>query len=244
MEPYLDAIKEIKELADAEEIHRVDDVSIYLERFTDLDLIATGIYAEVYEMPGEPDKVVKLCNSKIDGYYLFARWCMRPENQHNPHVPTIHREDTVELSSGRIVRFYVMERLEDISDDGTEPTRPSHFHDYDFGKLWGTLRTLTLPFADPKKQFNEQIQTADEFVEQIQEPRSHFYMNADERKPVVIDDQIIDDHEALLNTLFDVLSFVDEHGVMDLHGGNYMLRGDTIVITDPISHKYANPTAS
>ncbi|MGS0682397.1 hypothetical protein ACVBIL_14680 [Shewanella sp. 125m-7] len=68
MAPYLDAIKEIKGLVSAEVSHRLDDVSIYLERFTELDLIATGINAEMYEVAAEPGKVLKLCISKIDGY--------------------------------------------------------------------------------------------------------------------------------------------------------------------------------
>ncbi|MGS0682398.1 hypothetical protein ACVBIL_14685 [Shewanella sp. 125m-7] len=82
--------------------------------------------------------------------------------------------------------------------------------------------TMTMTSADPQKPFTDEVSSVDEFGEQIQEPRSHFYMNSAERKPVLIDDNIIDDH-----------------WVMDLHGGNYMLRGDIIVIADPISHKYA-----
>ncbi|WP_205619498.1 hypothetical protein [Ferrimonas senticii] len=238
MEIYLETIEELEQLADAAELKRSDDVSIYLERFSDLELMATGVYAEVYDLPGEPDKVVKVCLSEIDGYYLFAQWCMRPQNQDNPHIPTIHREDVITLPSGKVVRFYVMERLEEISDTGREATLPSHFHDSDFGLLWGALRTITMPYAYNKKAFAHEVDSVEQLVDKIQDTTEHFYMNSASSEPAIVEDQVIEQHQDLLETLFEVLSHVSLKGVVDLHGGNYMLRGDTIVVTDPISHQH------
>ena len=187
----------------------------------------------------EPDKVVKVCPDKKDGYYIFARWCMTPENQSNPHLPIIHREDVIALPCGMVVRVYVVERLSDFTDDGSRATQPQHFHDYDFGLLWGSFKAVMQSFGIDNSEFPEEIRTLEVFVEKIKVSSSHLVKRTDNDISEVVDDDIIESHEDFLETLFDVLTQLSTVGSMDLHGGNFMLRGDTVVITDPIAHQYA-----
>ena len=111
MKIYSETIQEIKTLVEQNEIKDKQDIEQYLDRCSELDPVAEGVYATVYNLPDEPDKVVKVCPDKKDGYYIFARWCMTPENQSNPHLPIIHREDVIALPCGMVVRVYVVERL-------------------------------------------------------------------------------------------------------------------------------------
>ncbi len=238
MDIYFDTLEEIKTLVETEQLYHLGDVTIFLDRCSDLDLLATGVYAEVYNLPGEPDKVVKVCTDSKDGYHVFARWCMRPENQDNPHLPNIHREDAIELGSGKVVRFYVLERLDHMTDDGKEATRPHHFHDIDFGLLWGSLRTITLSFFTNEKTFSHEFETLDDFIEQIKKSKIHMLSSSEHLTPPRVDDDIIDDHEGFIETLFEALTHIAPVGMIDLNGSNYMLRDDTVVITDPIAQKH------
>ncbi|CAM3423166.1 hypothetical protein [Parendozoicomonas haliclonae] len=237
---YSNTIKEIQELTKSEAFLTEQDVTIFLNRCSEFESIAAGIYAEVYNLPDEPDRVVKVCTDNQDGYYLFARWCMLPENISNPHLPIVHREDIIELPEGRVVRIYVLERLTDITDEDVTATCPTHFHDIDFGALWVSLRNVTLPFYIQQKRFADEIKSLTEFIETIKQPVEHLPTEEDNSTTTtVVDSSVISEHEAFIRTLFDVLTFISPIGMMDLNGSNCMLRGDTVVITDPIGHKYA-----
>ncbi|WP_257282737.1 hypothetical protein [Endozoicomonas sp. SESOKO1] len=239
MKIYSETIQEIKALVEQHEIRDKQDIEQYLDRCSELDPVAEGIYATVYNLPDEPDKVVKVCPDKKDGYYLFARWCMTPENQSNPHLPVIHREDVITLPCGIVVRIYVVERLSDFMDDGSRATQPRHFHDYDFGLLWGACKAVMQSFGVDNSGFNGEIKTLEVFVEKIKVSSSNLVKRTDNDISDVVDSSIIESHDDFLQTLFDVLTQLSTVGSMDLHGGNFMLRGDTVVITDPIAHKYA-----
>ena len=77
------------------------------------------------------------------------------------------------------------------------------------------------------------------FVEKIKVSSSHLAKRMDNDILDRVDDGIIESYEDFLGTLFNVLTQLSPVGSIDLHGGNFMLRGDTVVITDPIAHKYA-----
>ena len=239
MKIYSEAIQEIKTLVEQNEIRDKQDIAQYLDRCSELDPVAQGVYSTVYHIPDEPDKVVKVCPDKKDGYYLFARWCMKPENQSNPHLPVIHREDVIALPCGIVVRVYVVERLSDFTDDGSRATQPHHFHDYDFGLLWDACKAVMQSFGLDNSEFSEEIKTREVFVEKIKVSSADL-VKREEGNNIedVVDDNIIESHDDFLQTLFDVLTQLSGVGSMDLHGGNFMLRGDTVVITDPIAHKY------
>lgn len=239
MKIYSETIQEIKTLVEQNEIKDKQDIEQYLDRCSELDPVAEGVYATVYNLPDEPDKVVKVCPDKKDGYYIFARWCMTPENQSNPHLPIIHREDAITLPSGMVVRVYVVERLSDFTDDGSRATQPQHFHDYDFGLLWGAFKAVMQSFGMDNSEFPEEVKTLEVFVEKIKVSSSYLVKRTDNDISEVVDDSIIESHEDFLETLFDVLTQLSTVGSMDLHGDNFMLRGDTVVITDPIAHQYA-----
>ena len=87
-------------------------------------------------------------------------------------------------------------------------------------------------------EFPEEIKTLEVFVEKIKVSSSDLVQRAGNNISDVVDDGIIESHEDFLQTLFDVLTQLSTVGSMDLHGGNFMLRGDTVVITDPIAHRY------
>ena len=165
MKIYSETIQEIKALVEQNEIKDKQDIEQFLDRCSELDPVAEGVYATVYNLPDEPDKVVKVCPDKKDGYYIFARWCMTPENQSNPHLPNIHREDIITLPCGMVVRVYVVERLSDFTDDGSRATQPQHFHDYDFGLLWGSFKAVMQSFGMDNSEFPEEIKTDDEYSE-------------------------------------------------------------------------------
>ncbi|MFI3245563.1 MAG: hypothetical protein R3Y10_03620 [Ferrimonas sp.] len=239
MDAYLAALAELQQLAQDNALTQPADVSVFFERLTPLTGVATGRYAEVYALPETPDKVVKLCYNHKDGYYRFARWCMRPENQSNRHVPRIFREDCVVISATRVVRIYVLERLSEISLIGKEATRPNHFMDVQFGQLWGMLRTLTLPLRQPQAWAQLLWPSFERFTAQLLQPRRTFYMNSADKQPLQLSAEALAKYDALLRTLYELLQYIAPLGTVDLHGGNYMLRGETVVITDPLANLFA-----
>ncbi len=236
---YSEAIQEMSELASNEEICHPSDAVQFLERCTEFDPIAEGVYATVYNLPDEPDKVVKVCTSRKDGYYLFARWCMSRENRENPHLPLIHREDIVELPNGLKIRFYVIERLEDITEDGSHPVQPDHFHNMDFGTLWNAFKTVAFSYGMDHRSLPDEIESLDAFIAEIKKASEQLSQKPGNDSLPSLKEQTLEEYDAFLRTLYDVLIQLSPVGVMDLHGNNFMLRGDTIVITDPLSHKHA-----
>lgn len=237
---YLETIKEIKELASQSVIRDKRDVAQYLNRCSAFVLMAEGVYGRVYHLPDEPDKVVKVCTDKPDGYYIFARWCMAPENRGNPHLPVIYCEDVIAVSDASVIHCYVIERLAEVTDDGARAVEPRHFHHYGFGILWVACKAVMQSFGTDHRHFPQEIQTLESFVERIRAASVHLSAKTDNGITDTVDDDVINAYGSFLTTLFAVLTHLSPIGVMDLHGSNFMLRDDMVVITDPIAHKYTN----
>ena len=236
---YSETIQEFSDLVSDDAIRNSSDAVQYLDRCTEFDPIAEGVYATVYNLPDEPDKVVKVCTNKKDGYYLFARWCMSSANRQNPHLPLIHREDVIELPNGFRVRFYVIERLDDITEDGSHPLQPDHFHDLAFGTLWNAFKTVALSYGMDHRALPDEIESLDVFIDEIKKASQLIAKKPGNESIPTLKEKTIEEYDDFLKTLYDVLIQLSPVGVMDLHGNNFMLRGDTIVITDPVSHKHA-----
>lgn len=150
--------------------------------------------------------VFKIFTADDKGYTMFLDYAKR--NQHNPHVPRIY---------GGIMKV-----------KGPRGPESGHGHD------WIIVRMEKLSERGPKEIGVDVLQQ---------------YLKAqptyNNRRPSVYDlimsKNKVAEFEAKFPQLAEVLQWVAANGnrngiTIDLHGDNFMFRGNTVVITDPFSY--------
>lgn len=236
MSLYNELLRDVKTLIADNVLQTPKDLMAYLNRCSSLQFFAAGCYANVYLIPNDANVVIKICFDPRDGYPFFAKWCMNSANANNSYLPNILQEDILTFKNGVLLHCYVVERLQPLLSEGVI-TKPCHINNTEFGLLWGICRTLTQKYCVGSTRFSDEITTFSEFITRLLETTLPKWMLSDQRESDRLCYRLIERHQSFLETLFDVLSFIGPIGLIDLNGSNFMCRGDTVVITDPLAHK-------
>ncbi len=208
--------------------------------FKELLTLGSGAYGSVLCHP-EEDKVIKICAAD-DGYYMFARWCMEPEQLANPHLPNIYehlffKNDSSESDDDQVFVF-IMEKLERPARERS-PDRGRDLVEQQQGAIWNAAWNVCYRGGE---RFNDEYDTMFLFKKAIMKELRELHQT-DQIKfaPTV---RLLMTQEALLKTYFDIARYFCSIAHIDMHGGNIMLRPGsnfprrltgTVVVTDPVS---------
>ena len=170
-------------------------------------VIGEGAYSSVWKSDTEKF-IVKINNGYglDEGYLKFVDFCHK--NKNNPHLPKM----------GKIKKYkdwYIVfiEKLEPTYLDYTVSIGLKRFVRYFFG---------------PNTSLQHDDLTDKDMFEKLFKRKASEYKLPDELKS-----------QDMIDALFVLFKFIVEYNIndmsLDLHGGNIMLRGNTIVITDPVT---------
>lgn len=204
------------------DIHSARQLHQFLQRCSPLSLLAEGKYATVYALPDEPDRILRVCADPEDGYPLFQQWCAQQPN--NPHLPQCHNSIQLPLNLRQQAQLTTLERLNPISSRTEPPTAAEHFNAPEFGELWAVINTLIRRMERDQQTFCDLAPTLNHWLQHLH--------NA------ALPAELLQQHHTLLLTLFNLFTATAPLARLDLHGDNFMLRGDTVVILDPLARRY------
>jgi hypothetical protein len=188
-----------------------ENMNDFLERLStggfDVKELGQGFFGAVFSKPGSKD-VYKVFTEKDKGYLQYLQYVK--QNQNNPHVPRIHGGlMRVQMPLNRHSfqsKGWIIVRMEQLSDMG--PSFP------DQGVMNMYIRS--------HPSFNSASISAARKLDVMTPPE----MARFERK-----------YPELAEVLAWVAANGNRNGIkIDLHGDNFMFRGDTVVITDPFSY--------
>lgn len=214
-----------------QEITRPDtqeEASKYLEK-QGYQLLGAGYYATVMNKPGTPH-VLKLFDHTDKGYLEFVALAMATNN---PHFPQFRGKPM------RITKDYYAIRMERL-----KPVRGGDSEKYGFEFSYQLLNILTRIIKNAKlgKSKNEMItdQDFEELSSNYEEipfatiPLELRGMTPMEKAEYKFD-ELYEKHPELVEAAWLIGKHVHPSRNVDLHEANVMMRGDTLVITDPVS---------
>lgn len=224
-----------------------------------LEKLGSGAFGTVYEHY-EKNKVIKQSTQR-DAYYMFARWCMEPEQRDNPHLPNIFEERLYVDEDGTQIFIHVLERLETPSvarvmhqakHKGrrcSNPDTPADCPDAAIGMMWKAARSLSRKHGWARNEFNTTFPTKPIFIKHLLK-ECHASHNAEPKEyPVMITYAHLRRYRGWVSTVFTLFDKFSPIANLDFHGGNIMIRpGEnylkratgTLVITDPVSEIYSS----
>lgn len=212
-------------------------MQLHLNDIEGIKQLGSGAFGAVFNH-FEQDKVIKLSSDR-DAYYMFARWCMEPEQQDNPYLPRIYDEYVFTSEYGNKVFLHVMEQLvAPVSMKARQKRRSSPNSGKEVpnsveGYIWEHTYHLT-------RQFFRGTQSPVTKLNYLKELRKRFK----EDHECNINVLQIQRSMKLIDTCFTIFSQFKEIASLDFHSGNIMLRPGqnykrrgtgTLVITDPVS---------
>lgn len=186
-----------------------ETIEDYRSRLRDLKIkrVGSGIHADVYRHPKTDTIVVKVAQ-EWDAPMAYLRYIL--EHQNNPYVPKVYSVRRFERKKGRS-QYYIafIEKLKEyklLNDKQKQRITEKHFG------------LDVVAFLGGGKKYNSGV------FDYMTDPKGIALMRASNKKRGVPSKHLID-----------VLSFIGTlTGHIDLHQGNVMLRGDHLVITDPV----------
>ncbi len=190
--------------------------------------LGSGYYATVMGKEGTPH-VLKIFDNTDKGYLEFVALAIATKN---PHFPQFRGKPM------RITKDYYGIRLERLKPfTGTA----SETYGFEFG--YQLLGILSRVMVNAKNGVSGDMLTYNDFEEMAgyyeEIPFSNIPLELKGMSPVEIAeykyDELYEKHPELLQAAWLVGKHVDPSRSIDLHLGNVMLRGDTLVITDPVS---------
>lgn len=168
--------------------------------------LGSGGYADIYEKPGA-SYVLKLFEEHDYGYRKFLQYAFK--NQDNPHLPRF-RGKLIAVTD----RYYAirMERLKPIG-------RVQNFAFTPDPALWDIItRVEKLARASRTESLDQILQKVQ--TDPLSEPIRDF----------------VENNPSFVKAMHDLVRIARQTGIaLDFSPRNFMLRGDTIVITDPFA---------
>lgn len=211
----------------------------------DIVELGSGAFGSVYTNPCDENTVIKVSTYR-DAYYMYARWCMRPENNSNPHVPKVYEEVVFKGPNGQHTYVHVIEKLVPPCRKRSEPDakygpdNPSEVQNTLVGLIWAACYRIAR-HAD--YEMTSKFKTELDYLREVVKEVKNHAIKDDDIKYTPTLSQIMR-HKQLINTFRDISYLFDDTSHLDMHGGNIMLRpgvtyskdfrGD-LVITDPVA---------
>jgi hypothetical protein len=186
--------------------------------------LGSGYYATVLGKPETPH-VLKLLDSTDKGYLEYVALAMAVEN---PHFPKFRGKPF------RVTREYYAVRLERLT-----PINDNVCKKYGFKYNYQLLRILG-SITESAKRGNQGNLSDNDFLEMeflfdddtgYSDSENHVSPNELARLKY---ENFKETHPELVNACILIGKHVDSSRSIDIHGGNVMMRGDTLVITDPV----------
>lgn len=207
--------------------------------------LGSGAFGSVYTNPCNENTVIKVSTYR-DAYYMYARWCMRPENADNPHVPKVYEEVVFKGPNGQNTYVHVIEKLvppcrtKTDPDSKYGPDNPSEVQNTLVGLIWAACYRIAR-HAD-YEMVNKYKTELDYLREVVKEVKLQAQQDDDITYSPTLRQIML--HKQLIHTFRDISYLFDDTSHLDMHGGNIMIRpGETyskdfrgdLVITDPVA---------
>lgn len=182
------------------------DYLVRLSKTSGIQKLSGGAFSQVFQHPAKENVVVKVVSNLDISYNAYLTWCT--ENQHNPFVPRI-LESWEYPDAKEPFRILFLEKLKKFANG-------AHF-----------ARRLTKLFKFPSDEVRNETLGLLKHI--IKTDNQSIFIHK------LID--LAEDFDAP-EEFKDVIYFIEGQfsiGDFDLHWCNAMLRGNQIVITDPVA---------
>lgn len=179
------------------------------------DVLGTGLSAAVAQHPTKP-YVLKLFKSDI-GYLKFVQFI--EQNQGNRHLPKINK--TVKKVPGTHLSYIRMERLNPITNSQLWKT---YFPEIMYLGLLALKNDIMIT-SSVEDFIIHKLAAKDINEPNLRKVKFDNVWEAYPNKPLA----------SWVDVSRKLVDFADSNGIsiLDIHDGNFMLRGHTLVITDP-----------
>lgn len=188
-----------------------DDLVGYL-KYHNFEMIGEGDLSWVFQSPTE-NFVVKVNKGKVEKEYSQFINCARSIN--NPHLPKFGKIRMIEHEN---YKFYVL-FIEKLKIGSEEPGFNINYACKFISESWMWIKGKA-------NEFNS-IEQAEDLLENMKK------IDLKYDNGMAFKSKFADQYLELIKTLFKMSDYIDTD-YLDIHSGNVGLRGDTLVILDPV----------